>query len=138
MTPFLYHYFVEPLLREKCLMKADQLLTNFQFHDSVANAQPILVDQYSRIIRWMLKPGQQIEEHKVPGSPFYVVVLLGRGMFAGNDGQEQEFGPGSLLVFEPDEPHTVRALDEELVFVSFLQSTDHMRPERTGGELGRE
>ncbi|MCC6455405.1 MAG: cupin domain-containing protein [Caldilineaceae bacterium] len=119
-------------------MKAEQLLTNLQFHDSVANAQPILVDQHSRIIRWMLKPGQQIEEHKVPGSPFYVVVLLGRGIFAGDGGQEQEFGPGSLLVFEPGELHTVRALNENLVFVSFMESTEHMRPERTGGELGRE
>lgn len=119
-------------------MKSNQLLADLEFHDAVPYAQPLLVDQYSRIIRWMLKPGQQIEEHKVPGSPFYVVVLQGRGMFAGGDGQEEEVGPGSLLVLEPDEPHTVRALDEELVFVSFLRSTDHMRTERIGGELGRE
>ncbi len=119
-------------------MKSQQLLENLEFHDSVPFAQPLLVDQNSRILRWMLKPGQQIAQHKVPDSPFYVVIIKGRGIFAGSDAQEQEYGPHWLLIFEPDELHTVRALDEELIFISFLQSTDHMRSERTGGEIGRE
>jgi quercetin dioxygenase-like cupin family protein len=119
-------------------MKSKQLLDELEFHDPVPFAQPLLVDQNSRILRWMLKPGQQIEAHKVPDSPFYVIVLKGRGMFAGHDGQEQEYGPYSLLIFEQSEVHSVRALDEELVFVSFLKATDSMRPERTGGEIGRE
>ena len=120
-------------------MKSKQLLADLEFHDVVPFAQPLLVDQYSRILRWMLKPGQQIEEHKVPDSPFYVVVLKGRGMFAGRDGQEQEYGPNSLLIFEPGELHTVRAPeDEELIFISFLQAVDSMRPDRTGGEIGRD
>ena len=119
-------------------MIATQLLADLEFHDPVPYAQPLLVDQHSRILRWMLKPGQQVGEHKVPGSPFYVVVLKGRGMFAGSDGQEQEVGPGSLLIFEPNERHSVRALDEELVFVSFLEGTEQMRSERIGGEIGRE
>ena len=117
-------------------MKAHQLLVDLKFHDSAPFAQPILVDQDSRILRWMLKPGQQIEEHRVPNSPFHVLVIKGRGMFAGADTQEEEYGPGSLLVFKPDEPHTVRALDEELVFIGFLQGVESMRPERTGGEMG--
>src|SRR5688572_25018789 len=103
-------------------MKSHQLLENLEFHDQVPFAQPILVDQNSRILRWMLKPGQQIAEHKVPDSPFYVIVLKGRGIFAGNDAQEQEYGPHSLLIFEHGELHSVRALDEDLIFVSFLQA----------------
>lgn len=118
-------------------MKARQLLEDLEFHEPVPFAQPLLVDQYSRILRWMLKPGQQIAEHQVPDSPFYVVVIQGRGMFAGADGHEQEFGPDSLLIFEPGEAHTVRALDEALVFISFLQAVDSMRPDRMGGEIGR-
>jgi quercetin dioxygenase-like cupin family protein len=86
----------------------------------------------------MLKPGQRIGEHKVPGLPFYVVILKGTGIFAGGDGIEQEYGPGSLLILEPGEIHSVRALDEELVFVSFLHGTEHMRAGRVGGEIGRE
>lgn len=119
-------------------MKSKQLLADLEFHDAVPFAQPILVDQSSRILRWMLKPGQQIPEHKVPDSPFYVVILKGRGMFAGRNAHEQVFGPHDLLIFEPGELHSVRALDEELIFVSFLQGTESMRPDRTGGEIGRE
>lgn len=119
-------------------MKSKQLLEDLEYHDSLPFAQPILVDHNSRILRWMFKPGQEIAQHKVPDSPFYVVILKGSGIFAGADGQEQEYGPDSLLIFEQGELHTVRALDEGLIFVSFLQSTENMRPERTGGEIGRE
>lgn len=119
-------------------MKSKQLLENLKFHDSVPFAQPLLVDQNSRILRWMLKPGQQIAQHKVPDSPFYVVILKGSGLFAGADGQEQPYGVNDLLIFAPGELHSVRALDEELIFLSFLQSADTMRPERTGGAIGRE
>jgi quercetin dioxygenase-like cupin family protein len=85
----------------------------------------------------MLKPGQKIAEHKVPDSPFYVVVVKGRGMFSGHDGQQYEYGPGSLLILDPGELHTVSTLDEELVFISFMQAVDNMRPNRAGGEIGR-
>lgn len=119
-------------------MKSKQLLKDLEFHDTVPFAQPILVDANSRILRWMLKPGQKVEEHQVPDSPFYVVILKGRGMFASADGQEYEYGPHDLLLFEPSERHAVRALDEELVFVSFLQGVETMRSDRTGGEVGRE
>ena len=118
-------------------MKSLQMLVDLKFHDTTPFAQPLLVDQYSRILRWMLKPGQTIENHSVPGSPFYVLILQGRGMFSANGGPEEEFGPASLLLFEPDEPHSVRALDEDLVFVGFLRGVETMRAERTGGELGR-
>ncbi|MCC6614134.1 MAG: cupin domain-containing protein [Anaerolineae bacterium] len=119
-------------------MKSRHLLENLEFHDAEPFAQPLLVDQYIRIIRWMLKPGQQIAEHNVPHSPCYVVVLKGHGMFSGCDGQEAAYDAGSLLILEPGETHTVRALDEELIFVSFMQGVDSMRSDRTGGEIGRE
>jgi hypothetical protein len=43
-------------------------------------------------------------------------------MFASNGEAEQEFGPNSLLIFEANESHTVRALGEALIFVAFLQA----------------
>jgi quercetin dioxygenase-like cupin family protein len=119
-------------------MKSSQLLVDLAFRDAAPYAQPLLVDQYTRIMRWMLKPGQRIEEHRVPNLPFYVLVLQGRGLFAGEDGRPEEYGPGSLLVFEPGETHSVAALDEELVFVSFLKSVEGMRSERVGGEMAQE
>jgi hypothetical protein len=48
------------------------------------------------------------------------MVLQGIGLFPGSDNQEQRFGPGTLLIFDTDEPHAVRADQEELVFVAFL------------------
>jgi quercetin dioxygenase-like cupin family protein len=117
-------------------VKSSQLLDDLAFRDSAPIAQPLLVDQHTRILRWMLKPGQQIDEHRVPDSPFYVLVLSGRGMFAGKDGREEEFGPDSLLIFAQNETHSVRALGEELVFISFMKSVEGMRPDRVGGEIG--
>jgi quercetin dioxygenase-like cupin family protein len=83
----------------------------------------------------MLKPGQSIEEHNAPSSPFYVVVIKGRGMFSGADGVEREFGPDAILIFDKSENHTVRALDEELVFVGFLHGVEGTRPGKVGGLL---
>ncbi len=103
-------------------MKVNHLLAQLEFHESDPFAQPLLVDKEGRILRWMLKPGQSIMEHRAPHSPLYVVILKGSGMFASNNEPEQEFGPNTLLTFEPNEPHTVRALDEELVFLGFLQA----------------
>lgn len=118
-------------------MESRSLLSHLEFHDTDPYAQPLLVDKDVRILRWMLKPGQSISEHAVPGTPFHLVVIQGRGMFAGRDGQEEEHGPASLILFDPGESHSVRALDEDLVFVSFMHGTEVMRPDRTGGEIGR-
>ncbi|MBK8799514.1 MAG: hypothetical protein IPM07_25860 [Anaerolineales bacterium] len=74
----------------------------------------------------------------MPDSPFYIVVLQGRGMFSGGDGHEVEHGPASLLLFEQGESHAIRALDEELIFVSFMRGAEVMRPDQTGGEIGHE
>ncbi len=124
--------------KEEHSMKSKQLLEDLEFHDVMPFAQPIMVDVNSRILRWTLKPGQKVEEHQVPDSPLYAVIIKGRGMFAGGDGQEREYGLNDLLIFAPGEKHTVRALDDELVFVSFLRSVDTMRTDRVGGEIGRE
>lgn len=113
-------------------MKSNHLLEELEFHEADPFAQPILVDKDGRILRWMLKAGQSIMEHRVPHSPLYVVVVKGRGMFASNGEVEQEFGTGTLLTFEANEAHTVRALDEELIFVGFLQAVASPQPERIG------
>ncbi len=117
-------------------MRATQLLENLEFHDRSPYAQPLYVDEDGRVIRFMLQPGQSISEHNAPSSPFYVVVLQGRGMFAGADGNERPFGPNDLLVFDKGEHHSVRALDEPLIFIGFLHGVEGTRPGKTGGLLG--
>ncbi len=118
-------------------MRTMPLLENLEFHEAAPYAQPLYVDEYGRVLRFTLKPGQSIAEHETPHSPFYVVVLKGHGAFAGGDKEEHQFGPNNLLIFEPGECHTVRALDEELVFIGFLHGVTGARPGKVGGELGR-
>ena len=115
-------------------MKSQQLLEKLEFHESVPFAQPLLVNKDGRILRWMLTPGQSITEHSIHHSPFYVVVK-GHGMFAAQGEPAQEFGPNSLIVFDPDEMHSVRALDEELIFIGFLQGVAGARPNYSAGEM---
>lgn len=100
-------------------MKSINLLENWQFNPKGPHAEPLHVDRNGRAILFTLQPGQSIREHNAPSSPFYVVVLNGRGMFAGADGVEQTVGPNMLLVFDPAEQHVIRAMDE-LVFIGFL------------------
>ncbi len=118
-------------------MRIEHLLEHLEFHDDDPYAQPLFVDVHGRILRFMLKAGQRITAHNVPHSPFYIVVLQGRGIFQGGDGKEQQFGPNTLLIFDPAESHSVRALDEDLVFIGFLHGIPTTRPGKVGGELGR-
>ena len=118
-------------------MRTLQLMQDLEFHDAEAHAQPLFVDKNGRVLRFTLKPGQSIKEHKAPNSPFYVVVLKGHGMFSGGDGQEKSFGPNSLLVFDPGESHMIRAVNEELVFVGFLRGVPGTREKKVGGEMAR-
>ena len=118
-------------------MRAIHLFDELQFKEQDPSAEPLYVDKDGRILRFCLRPHQTITEHTVPHSPFYVIVLKGRGVFTDGRGKESEFGPNSLLVFEPDENHSVRALDEDLVFVGVLHGVPGTREERVGGTLGR-
>jgi len=118
-------------------MRTLQLMQDLEFHDAEAHAQPLFVDKNGRVLRFTLKPGQSIKEHKASNSPFYVVVLKGQGMFSGEDGQEKSLGPGSLLVFDPGENHMIRAVNEELVFVGFLHGVPGTREMKVGGEMAR-
>ena len=119
-------------------MRTMNLLEDLEFHEPNPYAQPLLVDQHGRVIRFTLKPGQSIREHHASGSPFYVVVLKGHGVFVGANGEEQQVGPDTLLVFDPGENHEVRAMDEEFVFVGVLYGVPGTRPDHLGGELGRQ
>ena len=118
-------------------MKSAQLLDGLVFDETNPHAVALYVDKYGRAIRWTLEPGQSIKVHEVPQSPFYVVVLQGHGWFSGGDQKEERFGPNTLLIFEPDEPHHIRSEQEKLVFVGFLRGAPSNVSEKVGGEIGR-
>jgi quercetin dioxygenase-like cupin family protein len=101
-------------------MKTLPLLQTLEFRDDRPLAKPLLVDESGRVLRFTLRPNQRVAEHCAPHSPVHIVVLSGKGVFTGADGREVLLGPDALVVFNAGERHTVRALDEELVFVAFL------------------
>jgi len=105
-------------------MKTLPLLTELSFDEKRPHAEPLLFDNSGRVLRFSLKPGQCVREHCAPHSPVHIVVLVGKGMFAGEDGHEHLLGVGELVVFEAGELHRVRALDEDLVFVAFLHKVE--------------
>ena len=114
------------------------LTESVEFHEEHPYSQPLFVSEWGRVLRFSLNPGQSIREHGTPHSPFFAVVLEGEGMFAGEDGQEQRFGPQSLLIFAPGERHAVRALDQKLVFVGFLQGVAGTEAGSLSGEIVRQ
>lgn len=119
-------------------MRKMNVLDGVQFRERGPLAEPLLVDDHGRILRFALGPGQVIKEHRAPDTPFYVVVLEGNGVFTDGDGTEHEVGPGNLLVFEPGEKHSVWAKDEPFVFLGFLKAVPSVPEGKRGGTLGRE
>ncbi len=117
-------------------MQTMNLLHGIEFTPDHPDAQALYVSRTGRVLRWNLKPGQRIQAHSVPDSPFYVVVLQGTGMFTGGDGKEYPIRANNLVIFEPGEKHSIRALDENLVFVGFLEGVPSNTSEKIGGMLG--
>ena len=102
-------------------MKSMSLLEKVEFHGKDPNAEPLFVSAEARVLRFSLRPGQMVREHNAPHSPVIVTILQGRGLFTGGDGVEQEFGPNELLIFPAGENHSIRALNEDLIFTVFLR-----------------
>jgi quercetin dioxygenase-like cupin family protein len=102
-------------------MKTIHLLDSFIFNETHAHSEPLHVDVHGRALLFALRPGQTVKEHNAPHSSVNIVVLKGQGFFAGNDKTESLLGPNTLLVIAPGEDHTIRAGDEDLVFLAILQ-----------------
>lgn len=105
-------------------MKTLPLLQALEFRDDRPLAKPLFVGESGRVLRFTLKPNQRVAKHCAPHSPVHIVVLRGKGMFAGEDGREVLLEPNALVVFDAGEVHAVRALDEDLVFAAFLHKVE--------------
>jgi quercetin dioxygenase-like cupin family protein len=112
-----------------------QLLEGIEFDANRAHASPLFVDEAGRVLCFSLRPGQSLKEHAAPSSPLYLVVLKGEGMFAGGDGKERRLGPNSLAILDRGEAHSVRALDEDLVFLGMLHGEPTARAGRVAGKM---
>ena len=110
-------------------MKIVQVLEDLQFNNKNehGHAQALYADKNGRALRFTLTPGQSIKQHNASESPVYIIVLQGRGIFTGDDGQEHQAEANSLIIFNAGETHSGRALDEDLVFVSILHGSPRWR-----------
>ncbi|MGB1288474.1 MAG: cupin domain-containing protein [Aggregatilineales bacterium] len=118
-------------------MRSTALFDNLVFHDDKPYSEPLYVDNHGRILRFMLKPGQVIKEHRTPTSPFYVTILKGEGIFTDGEGQEHKVVPNDFLVFDAGEKHSVRAGDNEFIFLGILQSAPNVRSDHVSGTMVR-
>ncbi len=99
-------------------MRTIELLAGVEFKEKQPHAQSLHSNLEARALRFAFLPGQRIKTHDAPHSPIHIIILQGKGVFSGRDGVERECGPGMMVVFDTGEIHTVRALDEDLVYVS--------------------
>ena len=104
-------------------MEIINLMEGIKFNDSHPIAHPIHVDKNGRVLQFALKPGQVLKEHSSPSSPVYLLVLKGEGVFKGGGDSQATAVPGSILIYDVNEKHSVKAGDEELVFVAILHGS---------------
>jgi len=116
-------------------MKTIGLRDGLEFDESRAHAVPVHADAAGRVLRFTLRAGQRLKEHASAGSPVYLLVIEGEGLFAGSDGTEQRLAPGFLAILDPGEAHSVRALDGDLVFVAILHGEPTARPGAVAGTM---
>ncbi len=104
-------------------MKIFNLLECAKFADVDPHAEPLHVDKLGRVLLYALRPGQTVREHNSPHSPVYLSVLQGEGMFAGGDATEVRLGPNMFMLLNQGEMHSVRALDDDLIFLTILHGS---------------
>jgi len=99
-------------------MRTIELLKDIEFDQRNPHAQLLHGNEEGRVLRFAFLPGQTLDPHQAPSSPIHLVILKGKGAFAGGDGVERICSEGMMVAFDAGESHSVRALDEELVFIS--------------------
>lgn len=72
----------------------------------------------ARLVLFRLSPGQAVPLHR-NDSTVTLAVVEGRGSVWGRDG-ERSVTAGDLVVYDPDEPHAMRASDVELVLLATI------------------
>ena len=104
-------------------MRTIDLFEDVIFSERKAHAESLHSNEEGRALRFAFLPDQKIESHEAPHSPIHLVIIQGRGMFAGADGVERECSEGMMVIFDSGEKHTVRALDEKLVYVAIYKES---------------
>jgi quercetin dioxygenase-like cupin family protein len=82
-------------------------------------ATSVISDQPdARLVVFRIAPGQAVAPHR-NASTVILTVLAGSGVVTGGD-SESVVSAGCVVVYEPNEQHGMRAVDEELVLVATI------------------
>lgn len=65
-----------------------------------------------RLVVFRIEPGQEIAMHTNPGTVL-LSVISGHGTIFGGEDESHQVGPGSMVAYEPGEPHGMRASGEQ-------------------------
>ena len=72
----------------------------------------------ARLVVFRIAPGQAVAPHR-NASTVLLTVLAGRGLVTGDDG-ERSVNAGDVVVYEPNELHGMRAVEEEFVLLATI------------------
>jgi quercetin dioxygenase-like cupin family protein len=105
-----------------------KLMKNIEFSDGEhGHAQVLYADASSRALRFSLKKGQKIDNF-LSHSPVHVMVLKGSGIFEGKNGY-QTVTHSTLIHFAEDEEFSVKAENEDLVFIAVMHGSTRVDPD---------
>lgn len=108
-------------------MELFRLMKNIEFADGDhGHAQVLYADANSRALRFSLRKGQKIDNFH-PHSPVQVFVLQGTGVFEGKNGY-QTATHNTLILFSEDEEFSVKAANEDLIFVAVMHGSSKVDP----------
>ena len=71
-----------------------------------------------RLVVFRIAPGQAVATHTSP-STVVLYAVSGGGMVSGAEG-ERDVNAGEVVAYEPNEPHSMRATDRELVLLAAI------------------
>ncbi|MEP7381135.1 MAG: cupin domain-containing protein [Gemmatimonadota bacterium] len=71
-----------------------------------------------RLVVFRIEPGQEVAAHTNDGTVL-LTVLSGRGTISGADGS-RDVGPGTVVTYDPREPHGMRAGTERFCLVATI------------------
>jgi quercetin dioxygenase-like cupin family protein len=100
------------------MLKRVEVFKEGHFNDKAMGKLLVHDSPYFRVLNFNFKAGQElpIHSHDTDGQ-LSIVVLEGKGLFLGKDGQTLPAHTGDVLISDISEPHGVRAESDMRVLV---------------------
>jgi quercetin dioxygenase-like cupin family protein len=101
------------------MLKRVEVFKEGKFSETAMGKFLVHDSPYFRVLNFNFKPGQElpIHSHDTEGQ-LSIVVLEGKGLFLGKDGQTFPAHPGDVLISDISEPHGIRATSDMRVIVT--------------------